>query len=258
MLRSVSSRIALTLGLGGLVLLLGCGSKYPACASDEDCNREQNRHEFCVNQLCQKCRDDKDCKEGEACNKGRCDAIAGWCKDDSGCGDGAVCLGNRCQACSSDSQCGEGGKCKSGKCLRKGSCTSDDECSPSEDCRGGRCVPAAPRAASQDAPCRLSSVFFDFNESVLSTDATTAIDGNAECLKRVGRPAELIGRSDPRGTEEYNLALSERRAISVRERLVRLGLDGRKLRTLPKGELEARGRDEAGWAQDRRVDFEWR
>ncbi len=120
-----------------------------------------------------------------------------------------------------------------------------------------RCLPAAPKQADQNAACRLQPVYFDFNESVLSTDATNAIDANAACMKQVGRPAQLIGRSDPRGTEEYNLALSERRALSVRDRLRRLGIDDNKLRTLPRGELEAKGNDEAGWAQDRRVDFEW-
>ena len=44
------------------------------------------------------------------------------------------------------------------------------------------------------------------------------------------------------------MALSERRAMSARDRLTRLGLDSHKLKTLPKGELEATGTDEAGWA----------
>ena len=48
----------------------GCGPKYPACKNDVDCNKEVDRKEFCVNQLCQKCRSDGDCKEGERCNGG--------------------------------------------------------------------------------------------------------------------------------------------------------------------------------------------
>jgi peptidoglycan-associated lipoprotein len=92
---------------------------------------------------------------------------------------------------------------------------------------------------------------------VLTTEATDILDKDMACIKRVGRNVQLIGRTDNRGTEEYNLALSERRAQSVKKRLQQLGADGGQLRTLPKGELEATGKDEAGWANDRRVDFEW-
>ena len=240
----------------GALLAAGCHPNYPACNNDEDCNREKPRGEFCVNQVCQKCRADKDCKEGEHCNKGRCDAIEGYCKDDSACPEDQTCQNNRCVACASDDQCGEGGKCKKGKCIRKGSCQSDDDCPEGQDCKKGKCVGAAPKA-SQDAPCKLVTVFFDFNESGLSNEATQAIDANAACIKLAGRTVQLIGRTDPRGTEEYNLSLSERRAQEVKKRLNRLGVDDGKMRVLPKGELDAHGADEAGWAQDRRVDFEW-
>lgn len=247
--------LALALSLAGA----GCKPTYPACDGDEDCNRDEARKtkEYCVNKLCQQCRDDKDCKAGETCNKGRCDAIPGWCADDAGCPNGQVCSDNKCKPCSADFECGAGGRCDKGQCLRKGMCKSDDDCPQDQDCKGGHCLPAAPKQASQDAACRLQPVYFDFNESVLSTDATAAIDANAACLKQVGRSVQLVGRSDPRGTEEYNLALSERRAQSVKDRLSRLGIDESRLRTLPRGELEAKGTDESGWAQDRRVDFEW-
>lgn len=235
----------------------GCHPNYPACNGDEDCNRDKPRGEFCVNQVCQKCRNDKDCGEGETCRGGRCDKIPGFCKDDTQCPAEQVCKENRCSMCASDGECGEGGRCRQGKCLRKGTCQVDDDCPEGQDCKSGRCVGGAPPRASQDAACKLAPVPFDFNESALSTDATSVIDQNAACIKRVGRAVQLIGRSDPRGTEEYNLALSERRAQEVRTRLERLGVGGDKMRVLPKGELESTGKDEAGWAQDRRVDFEW-
>ncbi len=235
----------------------GCRPNYPACKSDEDCNRDKPRGEFCVNQLCQKCRNDQDCKEGESCRGGRCDPIPGFCKQDSDCPTDQVCKENRCSMCAADNECGEGGKCRQGKCLRKGSCQADDDCPEGQDCKSGKCVGAPPPKASQEASCRLAPVSFDFNESALSTDALKVIDDNAACIKKVGRPVQIIGRSDPRGTEEYNLALSERRAQEVRTRLERLGVSPDKMRVLPKGELEATGKDEAGWIQDRRVDFEW-
>jgi peptidoglycan-associated lipoprotein len=234
----------------------GCGPKYPACEKDEDCNKEKPRGEFCVNQKCQQCRNDKDCGPGKRCNGGRCDAIPNYCKDDTGCPADQACVNHKCQACAADDQCGEGGKCKKGKCFRKGTCSVDDDCPVDQDCVKGVCT-GAPQKASQDAACKLQPIYFDFNESALSTEAADLIDKNYACIKRVGRPVQIIGRSDERGTEEYNLALSERRAQMVRDRLQSLGADGGKMRTLPKGELEATGRDEAGWANDRRVDFEW-
>jgi peptidoglycan-associated lipoprotein len=252
-----SSTLVLLLAVCGSIVGSGCGPKYPACKSDEDCNKDKPRNEFCVNQTCQQCRGDKDCAAGRFCNKGRCDAVPGYCKDDAACGAGMVCDGNRCKPCKDDGQCGEGGKCRAGKCIRKGQCESDDDCPQDQDCKAGVCVGGAVKAGPPAKECSLAAVYFDFNEFVLSTEATEAIDKNATCIKVVGRAVRLVGRSDPRGTEEYNLALSERRAQQIKDRLMRLGLDGTKLHTLPKGELESTGKDEAGWANDRRVDFEW-
>jgi peptidoglycan-associated lipoprotein len=242
------------------MLAAGCGAKYPACNNDEDCNKDQPRGEFCVNQRCQKCRTDKDCPEGSHCNGGRCDPIPGWCKDDSSCA-GGICINNQCQACNDDGQCGVGGKCRQGKCYKPGQalpCATDNDCPEGQDCKNGLCTQtvALPNPNFK-GPCALAPVYFDFNESTLTNESTQAIDTNFACIQKAGRGAILVGRSDPRGTEEYNLALAERRAQSVRDRLIRLGADTGKLRTLPKGELEATGKDEAGWAQDRRVDFEW-
>ena len=241
------------------VLLLplgGCGPSYPNCKTDEDCNKEKPRNEFCVNQTCQQCRNDKDCPAGKQCSKGRCDAIPGYCADDSACPQGTSCIDNRCHACTSDDQCGEGGKCKKGTCVRKGMCQVEEDCPEGQDCKEGRCV-GGPKRASQEAPCQLQPVYFDYNESTLSGDANATILKNASCIREVGRAVQLLGRCDPRGTEEYNLALSERRAQQVQRQLMTLSIDRHKLHTLPKGELEATGRDEQGWANDRRVDFEW-
>ena len=93
---------------------------------------------------------------------------------------------------------------------------------------------------------------------VTTTEATATLARDADCLKQVGRVAQLVGHADPRGTQEYNLALSERRAQSVRDHLGRLGVDGGKMTVLPRGSLDAKGTDEPSWAQDRRVDFTWR
>lgn len=215
-----------------LVAFTGCKPTYPKCDSDKDCKPK----EFCVQGQCQQCRDDRDCPDG-TCNKGRCEpksSMSVRCSDDLQCPDGQSCINGMCKPCRADDECGEGGKCNRGRCDRSGA--------------GGR---------TSGAGCTLEPIYFDFNENVLSTEATAAIDRNAECIKKLGSVAlTLTGHSDPRGTEEYNLALSDRRAQSVKDRLGRLGVTGN-LKVVARGELDATGKDEAGWAKDRRVDLSW-
>lgn len=69
-----------------------------------------------------------------------------------------------------------------------------------------------------------------------------------------GKRVRLIGHADPRGDEEYNFVLGERRAQSVREYMVRSGLSSTQILTTSRGELDAKGIDDASWKQDRRVD----
>ena len=216
-----------------LAALAGCPPKYPKCDGDKDCHEK----EYCVNGQCQQCRDDRDCPGGGSCKAGRCEAPVAKpmtsCTDDTQCPSGQSCIGGVCKPCVSDSQCGENGKCNAGRCVRN---TNPDENPP---VRG----------------CTLEPVYFDFNEYSLTTEGTGAIDKDAECIKKEARGATLTGHSDPRGTEEYNLALSDRRAQSVKDRLVKLGVTSN-LKTVAKGELDATGKDEAGWAHDRRVDVQ--
>jgi peptidoglycan-associated lipoprotein len=67
---------------------------------------------------------------------------------------------------------------------------------------------------------------------------------------------QLVGRTDPRGTDEYNLGLGSQRAQSVKTYLERLGVPSARLSSTTKGEIGAAGTDETGWQRDRRVDLE--
>jgi len=217
-----------------LLLATGCPPKYPKCEQDKDCHEK----EYCVNGQCQQCRGDGDCGGGK-CNGGRCEAAPPQsmaCSDDSQCPAGQSCIGGQCKPCTADTQCGEGGKCSAGRCQRGGG-----------DNGGG---------GTATGPCKLVPVMFDFNEYALTTEATGAIDTDAECLKKSKQPVTLTGHTDQRGTEEYNLALSDKRAQSVKDRLTRMGVSAA-LKTVARGEMDASGHDEAGWAQDRRVDVSW-
>jgi len=85
------------------------------------------------------------------------------------------------------------------------------------------------------------------------------LDQLATCLTTgalKGKAVSLIGRADPRGTEEYNLGLGSRRASSVSSYLVHLGVGQPQLAVTTRGALDATGTDEAGWAKDRRVDIQ--
>ena len=69
---------------------------------------------------------------------------------------------------------------------------------------------------------------FDYDKEELHPEDRAVLDQLATCLMTgalKGRNVSLIGRADPRGTEEYNLALGDRRANAVREYLVSRGVD---------------------------------
>jgi peptidoglycan-associated lipoprotein len=80
----------------------------------------------------------------------------------------------------------------------------------------------------------------------------------ATCFERgplAGQELRLVGHADPRGPDDYNVALGMRRAQSVQGYLVREGLSKAKVDTSSRGALDASGSDESGWAKDRRVDM---
>jgi outer membrane protein OmpA-like peptidoglycan-associated protein len=99
---------------------------------------------------------------------------------------------------------------------------------------------------------------FAFDRAELSDDDHNVLQQLATCMRSgplQGKSVELIGRADARGTEEYNLALGSKRAGSVDTYLQALGVSKSFLSQTSRGALDATGTDEAGWAQDRRVDI---
>lgn len=99
---------------------------------------------------------------------------------------------------------------------------------------------------------------FDYDKDELAPEDRAVLDQLAECLTKgalKGKGVNLVGRADPRGTEEYNLGLGSRRAGSVSTYLTRLGVGEPQLAVNTRGSLDATGTDEAGWSKDRRVDI---
>lgn len=244
----------LCVGLG--MSLSGCKAKYPNCEGDSDCPGNAQGKEWCVNNQCQQCRPGmSDCGAGRTCNLGRCEAIRGYCNTGKDCPSG-VCQNHICAACKDDSGCPGGGRCTAGRCVadERKKCKNSDECAETEDCVQGRCVPANRYAADGNGACTPETVFFGSNEFELGAGSSPVVDKDAECLKKLNRGATLYGHTDPRGTLEYNLALSEKRAQAVKRRMTDLGISDQNLYTVPRGELDATGTDDASYERDRRVE----
>jgi peptidoglycan-associated lipoprotein len=104
----------------------------------------------------------------------------------------------------------------------------------------------------------LSKVLFAYDSFALDAAGKATLDANADWLKNnSGRKVQIEGHCDERGTTEYNLALGERRASTVKEYLLTKGVAATQLSTISYGEERpsVSGNDEAAWAQNRRGEF---
>jgi peptidoglycan-associated lipoprotein len=126
-----------------------------------------------------------------------------------------------------------------------------------------------PRPTAEELPTNVESLntyvqergyirdaFFGYDESTLSADAQAALTSSANWLRSNPQYNLLVeGHTDERGTEQYNLALGDRRAHTVREFLSALGVDGSRVRTVSYGEERpfASGSNESAWSQNRRA-----
>jgi len=104
----------------------------------------------------------------------------------------------------------------------------------------------------------LDSVFFDLDQSELLAAGRTALSRNADWMRRWASTRVTVeGHCDDRGTNEYNLALGERRAAAVRDYLVSLGIAGNRVVTVSRGEESPVCTDqhEGCWSRNRRGAF---
>jgi len=102
---------------------------------------------------------------------------------------------------------------------------------------------------------------FGFDEFELLPEDRAVLQQIADCLSHgplKERALQLVGRADPRGTDEYNLGLGAKRAHTVATYLEALGVRRAQLAETTRGELDAIGTDERGWQADRRVDLDLR
>ena len=103
-----------------------------------------------------------------------------------------------------------------------------------------------------------SPVYFDFDQAGINAEMAPILQTNATYMKETPNTMIVIeGNCDERGTNEYNLALAERRAINAKEFMVNLGVDPAQIRTVSYGEERQLfiGQNELDWSQNRRADF---
>ncbi len=104
----------------------------------------------------------------------------------------------------------------------------------------------------------LERIFFNFDQYVLTEEARQTLADNAAYLKaNAGAQIRVEGHCDERGSDEYNLALGERRALAAMNYLVSLGVSPSRMSVISYGEelpLDP-GRGEEAWAKNRRAEF---
>ena len=104
----------------------------------------------------------------------------------------------------------------------------------------------------------LGEVFFDLDESSIRDDARPVLQRNADWMKRwTSTQVTVEGHCDSRGSAEYNLALGTRRATSVKDYLVNLGVPANRITVVTKGKEQpvCTEENESCWQQNRRGHF---
>ncbi len=107
------------------------------------------------------------------------------------------------------------------------------------------------------AAVKLEPVYFALDRSDISEEARATLQGEAEAIRFAKGEVTVQGYTDDRGTWEYNLALGDRRANSVKNYLSNLGVPSAKMQTVSFGEADpaVEGNNEAAWRWNRRVTF---
>ena len=104
----------------------------------------------------------------------------------------------------------------------------------------------------------MERIYFDFDQFTLSAEARSILGNNAKYLQANSDTNVVIeGHCDARGSDEYNLALGESRALAAKSYLVSLGINAKRLSVISYGEEKplVMGEGESVWAQNRRAEF---
>jgi peptidoglycan-associated lipoprotein len=122
----------------------------------------------------------------------------------------------------------------------------------------GTTIPSLPSPKEFVESAALRDVYFDFDRYDVRAGDKGTLDENAKWLKSNQSALLLIeGHADERGTNEYNLALGERRAKATRDYLVSVGVDAGRITVISYGEERPTCTEKAEgcWAKNRRAHF---
>ncbi len=117
---------------------------------------------------------------------------------------------------------------------------------------------AAKSLAELNAEMPLGDALFDYDQSAIRDDARPVLQSNADYLRRwTSTRVTIEGHADARGTNEYNLALGDRRAAAVRDYLADLGIAANRMLAATRGEESPQCTEqaEACWQRNRRGHF---
>ena len=104
----------------------------------------------------------------------------------------------------------------------------------------------------------LGAIYFDYDRAVVRDDARATLEGNASWMKKFRTVKVLVeGHCDERGTEEYNLALGEKRAKAAQDYMLSLGIGSDRIKIISYGKSQPTnpGHDEGAWQMNRRAQF---
>jgi peptidoglycan-associated lipoprotein len=245
----------LVLAVAGLFVALAlsaCSKSYPNCDDDSTC---RSRQEVCVDGLCRQCGNNSHCTKVDACltcSANECVKRTGCCKSDVDCPSGKCWRGEgeatgQCGGvCQNNDHCPAGQRCANGACVPEG-CSGDSSCPSGQRCVDGKCT----------AQCQLEPVYFDFNESAIRLDQERVASANAECIRSNSTNIKVEGHCDERGSDEYNMALGQRRANSLNSQYKTLGVPAGLMKgTISYGEEKpvCSDSDESCWQRNRRAE----
>src|SRR5258708_15499222 len=125
--------------------------------------------------------------------------------------------------------------------------------------RGADSLAAAQRTTDEVKGMLVAMIHFDFDRATMRPEDTAVLDQKIAILQKNPHVhIRITGHCDERGSDEYNLALGNRRAPAAKQYLVSHGIDASRIETVSYGEERplAQGHDEAAWSQNRRDEFE--
>jgi len=262
-MRFGTSTILATLAIASTFAFAACGPKYPNCDEDKHC---KDHNQFCVDKLCRDCAVDAHCKDKGPCafcgGDYTCQIPAGGlgdcCVSDANCKDNGKCYKlpgadrGSCAKCLEAGDCGANFKCVQGSCVPDAECDAGKPCPEGKKCEGGKCVVDI---------CQPDSIYFDFDESAIRSDARDTLNAGYACIQKRGLAPKttvaIEGNCDERGSDEYNMALGTRRAEAARKFLLHLGLKRNQAKSISYGEERPTCSDasESCWSRNRRVDI---